>query len=157
MARRINGKVTITVGDFTLTCGFQAANVTKTDQQSAYGMLDLMKVAIPVSWDGHTTQQSKLVPYEGRTEKPNKPKRFYTGAPATCDICDGSFDGTMIDGRTKSGRWACMCEACFDVDGVGLGIGNGQKYVCLTCGCDTPNHCVLSLKKECIDGCGLVG
>lgn len=34
-----------------------------------------------------------------------------------------------VDGRTKSGRWANMCPACFTEHGVGLGTGKGQLLV----------------------------
>ena len=42
-----------------------------------------------------------------------------------CDIC-GSPEATY-DGKTKLGPWASMCETCFKVHGVGLGLGLGQK------------------------------
>lgn len=33
------------------------------------------------------------------------------------------------DGKTRQGRWAYMCEACFAVHGVGLGLGRGQRLI----------------------------
>lgn len=53
---------------------------------------------------------------------------FYVNAPHFCDICSGSFENTMYDGRTVQGPWANMCESCFKQYGVGLGLGRGQKY-----------------------------
>lgn len=38
----------------------------------------------------------------------------------------------MFDGRTRMGPWANMCEPCFIVDGVGLGLGIGQRLVTAT-------------------------
>ena len=42
-----------------------------------------------------------------------------------CDVCMASV--AAVDGRTKSGRWANMCEDCFSVRGIGLGLGRGQR------------------------------
>jgi hypothetical protein len=33
------------------------------------------------------------------------------------------------DGKTKRGPWANMCEECFQVHGVGLGLGRGQELI----------------------------
>lgn len=35
------------------------------------------------------------------------------------------------DGKTKSGPWAYMCQACFVRVGVGLGLGRGQTLILL--------------------------
>jgi hypothetical protein len=43
-----------------------------------------------------------------------------------CDFCG---DPALYDGRTLSGQWGYMCEACFNKYGVGLGIGKGQRIV----------------------------
>jgi hypothetical protein len=45
-----------------------------------------------------------------------------------CQLCD---DGTLADydGRTKSGRWGYMCEAHMKSDGVGTGLGRGQRLI----------------------------
>ena len=37
-----------------------------------------------------------------------------------------------VDGATRSGRWAYMCEDCFREHGVGLGIGRGSRLLTLT-------------------------
>jgi len=34
----------------------------------------------------------------------------------------------FIDGRTKHGPWAIMNPTSFEMYGVGLGLGKGQKY-----------------------------
>ena len=50
--------------------------------------------------------------------------------PTVCDLCNGPFrDKTFVDGATRMGPWAMMCNACHTLDGFGLGTGKGQKYV----------------------------
>jgi len=51
-----------------------------------------------------------------------------------CDFCD---EPAEYDGKTKLGPWANMCEAHFQVFGVGLGTGRGQK---LTLETPEPSH-----------------
>ena len=54
-----------------------------------------------------------------------------------CDICITLKSRTAIveamkakyDGKTKLGPWAYMCQECFEVFGLGLGIGKGQELV----------------------------
>lgn len=45
-----------------------------------------------------------------------------------CDFCQ---DGTLaeVDGKTKQGPWANMCDKHFRWFGTGLGTGKGQKLV----------------------------
>lgn len=45
-----------------------------------------------------------------------------------CQICDSRDLNTIIDGRTKAGRWAWMCETCHSIIGVGFGVGFGQRF-----------------------------
>ena len=42
----------------------------------------------------------------------------------TCDFCGKPAE---YDARTKMGPWANMCETCYKKQGVGLGLGKGQK------------------------------
>lgn len=56
-------------------------------------------------------------------------RKTYVGAPATCQICNGSFDAVMYDARTQFGRWANLCTGCYKRFGCGLGTGLGQRYV----------------------------
>ncbi len=44
-----------------------------------------------------------------------------------CDFCK-SYKA-LYDGKTKLGPWAYMCEECFQLIGIGLGLGIGQKLV----------------------------
>ncbi len=46
-----------------------------------------------------------------------------------CQICNEPITHVFVDGRTKFGPWAIMCDACHRHYGKGLGIGNGQRYV----------------------------
>lgn len=45
-----------------------------------------------------------------------------------CDFCARPLEGTYVDGATKIGPWADMCESCFKQHGVGIGTGMGQRY-----------------------------
>jgi len=61
-----------------------------------------------------------------------KKKRWLSKAD-NCDICHEPLNWCLnkqwfIDGRTEYGPWALMCPRCFEKNGVGLGIGKGQKY-----------------------------
>jgi hypothetical protein len=58
----------------------------------------------------------------------NAPPVVYANPPSHCNICSDDFKGTMYDAKTRMGPWANMCRACFEVYGVGLGTGLGQKY-----------------------------
>lgn len=42
----------------------------------------------------------------------------------SCDFCGNT---AQYDAATKFGPWANMCESDFEVHGVGLGTGRGQK------------------------------
>ena len=48
--------------------------------------------------------------------------------PTTCDLCKGKLKKEFVDGRTKLGPWGIMCNGCFKIYGVGLGVGKGQRY-----------------------------
>lgn len=56
----------------------------------------------------------------------------WTGTkPEQCDCCfgiKGSVELAFIDGRTKFGPWAIMCDVCHPEFGTGLGTGHGQRY-----------------------------
>ena len=45
-----------------------------------------------------------------------------------CDF-DPSHGDAAVDGKTKMGPWANMCESCFAANGVGLGLGRGQRLI----------------------------
>lgn len=40
---------------------------------------------------------------------------------------DGEPPQATVDGKTRQGPWAYMCEECFARYGVGLGQGRGQR------------------------------
>lgn len=54
--------------------------------------------------------------------------KWYGILPKNCDFCKNKLKKVFIDGRTKFEPWAIMCKSCFKINGVGLGIGKGQKY-----------------------------
>ena len=62
------------------------------------------------------------------------PKQFWTGdAPVRCQVCRhrlGRDQGKaeFVDGKMVSGPWGIMCASCHSENGVGLGMGKGQKY-----------------------------
>jgi len=43
-----------------------------------------------------------------------------------CDICQKPAG---YDAKTKAGPWAYLCGACFDVHGIGTGLGKGQRLI----------------------------
>lgn len=45
-----------------------------------------------------------------------------------CDVCGRTVGTTFVDGKTRHGPWANMCESCHKVHGVGIGTGKGQRY-----------------------------
>ena len=51
-----------------------------------------------------------------------------------CDLCKDSDifktpEDAQYDGKTTSGQWAYMCPVHFLSNGVGLGLGKGQKLI----------------------------
>ena len=49
-----------------------------------------------------------------------------------CDICErelGVQTTAFYDARTKNGYWAYLCEDHFASEGIGLGLGKGQRLV----------------------------
>lgn len=43
-----------------------------------------------------------------------------------CDFCDAQ---AHYDGKTNFGPWGYMCEAHFAQNGIGLGLGKGQRLI----------------------------
>ena len=71
------------------------------------------------------------------TDKPERTRKQWLGNQTDCDICDWKLDSILnkqwfVDGRMEDGRWAVMCARCFEMYGVGLGLGKGQKYDVVT-------------------------
>ncbi len=46
----------------------------------------------------------------------------------------GEIVPAVVDGATTMGPWANMCESCFEVYGLGLGLGRGQRFELLFTG-----------------------
>lgn len=59
-----------------------------------------------------------------------KDKRAHTSVEVSelpqCDFCQKQ---ASYDGKTVFGPWASMCEAHFKANGVGVGLGKGQKLI----------------------------
>ena len=54
--------------------------------------------------------------------------KYYGTELPVCDYPHASDrPSAAYDGKTTSGPWAYMCEACFRTHGVGLGTGKGQR------------------------------
>jgi hypothetical protein len=45
-----------------------------------------------------------------------------------CELCSHPLEDSFVDGRTKMGPWAKMCDGCHLEHGTGLGLGRGQLY-----------------------------
>ena len=47
-----------------------------------------------------------------------------------CDMCHQDPPvPAYADGKTTFGPWANMCKPCFEIHGVGLGLGIGQELL----------------------------
>jgi hypothetical protein len=47
-----------------------------------------------------------------------------------CDMCHQDPPvPAYADGKTTFGPWANMCKPCFEIYGVGLGLGMGQELL----------------------------
>jgi len=59
-----------------------------------------------------------------------KEKKWRGTWPTICNLCDISLKDQkyFVDGITKYGTWALMCPQCHMFEGVGLGLGRGQRY-----------------------------
>lgn len=60
-----------------------------------------------------------------------RPKGWMCGRPTECDICAKPLKTEVVDGkmnRQAGGHWAYMCVPCHTLQGVGLGVGRGQRY-----------------------------
>ena len=55
-------------------------------------------------------------------------KYWLSDPPDKCDVGGEAITTTFIDGKSKFGPWGFMCPICFALDGIGLGVGRGQKY-----------------------------
>ncbi len=57
--------------------------------------------------------------------------KIKVGVLPKCNICmkhEAKYDGKTL----LTGRWAYMCQECFDIYGIGLGLGLGQELIKLT-------------------------
>jgi len=56
-------------------------------------------------------------------------KRFEETAVDEIPSCQFCTKPAAYDGKTKGGPWAYMCWQHFEVYGVGLGLGRGQRLI----------------------------
>lgn len=56
-------------------------------------------------------------------------KKGYTTEVAGLPNCDFCSKTARFDAKTRFGSWAYMCNECFRVHGIGLGIGKGQRLI----------------------------
>jgi len=54
-------------------------------------------------------------------------KIYWLGAHH-CDVCRKMNPPELYNCRTNLGVWGMLCKECFNILGVGLGIGKGQRY-----------------------------
>lgn len=57
-----------------------------------------------------------------------KKKVVHCNPPKHCDICKKQIESFFVDGKTKFGPWANMCQVCYSANGIGIGTGLGQIY-----------------------------
>lgn len=54
---------------------------------------------------------------------------YYSGEKV-CQLCDSDLrEAELVDGKTNRGPWATMCISCHAWQGLGLGLGVGQRYL----------------------------
>jgi hypothetical protein len=54
--------------------------------------------------------------------------KWLSPPPKQCDICRQPITGRFVDGATRMGPWAIMCEDCHREVGYTLGVGRGQMF-----------------------------
>jgi hypothetical protein len=78
---------------------------------------------------------------ELRNPKKKEPTKIYWLGSHKCDFAEGHAPFPcqhalpsvqelefLVDGKTKMGPWATMCQPCHKSFGIGLGTGKGQMY-----------------------------
>ena len=65
------------------------------------------------------------------TSKPHPHTTTQVTFIPNCDYCltSGIERPAYVDGVTRGGGWAYMCEVHYQAHGVGLGLGRGQKLI----------------------------
>jgi len=51
----------------------------------------------------------------------------FVGPLPMCDVCGKRK--CVYDAKTRLGPWAFLCEECYKVYGIGLGVGRGQRLI----------------------------
>ena len=58
-----------------------------------------------------------------------KRKKYWMGFVKSTDDFNSPIIDEFIDGKTTLGPWGFMTPESYNIYGIGLGIGYGQKYV----------------------------
>lgn len=61
-------------------------------------------------------------------------KETYVVSYPDCDLHKlywGQKREAHFDAKTRQGPWAYMCDECYGLEGVGLGLGRGQRLILL--------------------------
>jgi hypothetical protein len=89
--------------------------VFKTPRQRKFVMAKLM------------SGEKRIIPITNK--KFNKPlPKYYIGKVPEKDDFNRQINDDFIDGKTNYGTWGIMNPETFKYQGVGLGIGKGQRY-----------------------------
>jgi hypothetical protein len=62
----------------------------------------------------------------------NKSAKYYGESLPACDVHKlehNVITPAKYDARLKYGTWGYVCEECFQLLGVGLGVGKGQMLI----------------------------
>ena len=75
-----------------------------------------------------------------------------------CDVCknenpDYPPEDAQYDGKTRYGTWGYMCERHFQTNGVGLGLGKGQRLTTKNEHTDDELNRADRLCQQCRKGC----
>jgi hypothetical protein len=75
-----------------------------------------------------------------------------------CDVCknenpDYPPEDAQYDGKTRYGTWGYMCERHFQSNGVGLGLGKGQRLITKSEHTDEALNRADRLCQQCRKGC----
>ena len=65
--------------------------------------------------------------YQRSSRGRNTDTDVYLHVVPGCDYCADGKTPAAVDGKTRAGYWANMCEYHYFMHGLGLGLGRGQR------------------------------
>lgn len=101
------------------------------------GPLKCFRCWVVEQWEkGHETRAGEKLKLKmkldglGVNVKNLKIKKWTGAIPQKCDFCEKQLNKEdFIDGKTaRFGSWGIMCTDCHSTQGIGLGVGKGQRY-----------------------------